>query len=387
MKIKIVKEIIKKELRTIVRDKKSLIRLIATPFIIPLFVFFMSYLYGEVEDVFIGDSYKVGYNYTLSTVEKTLISNTTLEMVHYDTLDDMKKAYEDKEIVAYIDLVSENKYDVYYNQSDASDSSIAGTMAYSYLQAYNSYLGENYLIGEDIDLNKVHNQLTIETKELSSGSSFMVNMIVSFAMTYCLMIVMLAAIYGATDSVAGEKERGTLETMLTFPVSNFDIMAGKFLAILISCTITAIFSLSLSFGSIYISSQIFEIYKTVTLNVSIVSMLLTILTLFTGCIICSGLCIAITSFCNTFKEAQEALSPLSFLTIIPMFLSMMGIENAWWAYLIPICGQGIMLDDLIYDKFKVLNLVVLLISSVIFSIILLTYIAKRYKSEKAIFGG
>ena len=106
-----------------------------------------------------------------------------------------------------------------------------------------------------------------------------------------------------------------------------------------------------------------------------------------GCVICSGLCIAITSFCNTYKEAQEALSPLSFLAVIPMFLSMLNMTVQWWVYLIPICGQGIMLDDLIYDKFKVLNLVVLLISSVIFSIILLIYIAKRYKSEKAIFGG
>ena len=387
MKIRVVREIILKEIRSIVRDKKSLMKLIITPFIIPAFVFFMSYLYGNVEDVIIEGAQKVGYNYELSAPELTILSEIDIEMVHYDTKEEMDKAYSDKDIVAYIDLDDKGEYTVYMNNNDQTGSLLAGSYAMGYLEAYNNYLGNNYLIGENIDTEKVYHAITYKTGELSDGSSYMVNMIISFAMTYSLMVVMLAAIYGSCDSVAGEKERGTLETMLTFPISNFEIMAGKYLAIFLTSLATAGLALFLSYGSVGLSAHLFEIYKGINLSITVGSILLTLLTLVTGCVICSGLCIAITSFCNTFKEAQEALSPLSMLTIIPMFLSMLNIGTPWWVYLIPICGQGMMLDNIIYGKVNTLDMVVLLISSVIFSIILLIYIAKRYKSEKAIFGG
>ena len=387
MKIRVIKEIIIKEIRSIVRDKKSLLKLIITPFIIPVFVFFMSYLYGNVEDVMIEDDYKVGYNYELSAAEETIVSELDITLVKYDSKEAMDKAYQDEEISAYIYLDEKGEYTVYMNEADTTNSLIAGSYAFSYLEAYNTYLGNNYLIGENIDPDRVYHSITINTGELGDGSSYMVNMIVSFAMTYSLMVVMLASIYGATDSVAGEKERGTLETMLTFPISNIEIMAGKFLAILLTCIVTAILALVLSYGSIGISAQLFEIYKSVNINITVESVLLTFLTLFTGCVICSGLCIAITSFCNTYKEAQEALSPLSFLAVIPMFLSLLGTSVSWVVYLIPICGQGMMLDNIIYGKVQLLDMIVLLVSSIIFSILLLMYIAKRYKSEKAIFGG
>ena len=146
MKIKVIREIVLKEIRSIVRDKKSLMKLIITPFIIPAFVFFMSYLYGNVEDVIVEDIYKVGYNYELSAPEQTILSEIDIEMVHYDTKEDLDKAYSDKDISAYIFLDENGVYTVYMNNNDQTGSMLAGSYAIGYLEAYNQYLGNNYLI-------------------------------------------------------------------------------------------------------------------------------------------------------------------------------------------------------------------------------------------------
>jgi sodium transport system permease protein len=242
------------------------------------------------------------------------------------------------------------------------------------------------LTGEGIDTDKAFNQITVATEELESESDYMINILISFSMTFTLMSAIYASVYGATDVVAGEKERGTLETMVTFPVSNVDIMAGKFLGILCSSIIVAVFALLLTYGSFFISGLLFSVYDKVNLNITLSGLLLTMLTILSGCVISSGVCIALASYCNNYKEAQETTGFITMFSIIPMFIEMMKVEAAWWIYLIPLCGQGIMLDKILYNEFNLTNFIILISSSVIISILLIVFNAKRYKSEKAIFG-
>ena len=54
------------------------------------------------------------------------------------------------------------------------------------------------------------------------------------AITFTIMAITLSCIYTSTDTTAGEKERGTLETILTFPISRKELIFGKYLAISIS---------------------------------------------------------------------------------------------------------------------------------------------------------
>ncbi len=386
MNFKVIKTIFIKEIRSIVRDKKSMFKLFLIPFFIPAYIFFFSFFYSEPESMLLEDSYVVGSNYELSTTEKVLASELGLEFKYYESKEDMDKAFKDKEIAAYIILSDETKYTVYMEGSSASDSSFAGAFALSYLDAYNKYLANNYLTGEGIDTDKAFNQITVATEELESESDYMINILISFSMTFTLMSAIYASVYGATDVVAGEKERGTLETMVTFPVSNVDIMAGKFLGILCSSIIVAVFALLLTYGSFFISGLLFSVYDKVNLNITLSGLLLTMLTILSGCVISSGVCIALASYCNNYKEAQETTGFITMFSIIPMFIEMMKVEAAWWIYLIPLCGQGIMLDKILYNEFNLTNFIILISSSVIISILLIVFNAKRYKSEKAIFG-
>lgn len=62
---------IKKELRTILRDKKSLMMMLITPIMIPLFIFIFSYVYDKLMNTNENEKYYVGINYNLNDIEKT----------------------------------------------------------------------------------------------------------------------------------------------------------------------------------------------------------------------------------------------------------------------------------------------------------------------------
>jgi len=85
-----VLETIKKELRGIVRDKKSLLMMIVTPLMIPVFIFIFSLMYNDMmysEEV---DIYNVGVNYTLNSIEEELVKEAV------DNLNTIRINYEDK---------------------------------------------------------------------------------------------------------------------------------------------------------------------------------------------------------------------------------------------------------------------------------------------------
>ena len=57
------------------------------------------------------------------------------------------------------------------------------------------------------------------------------NMLGDIVPMLVIISIMMGAIYPAIDVTAGEKERGTLETLLTLPVTNFELIMSKFLAV------------------------------------------------------------------------------------------------------------------------------------------------------------
>lgn len=174
-------------------------------------------------------------------------------------------------------------------------------------------------------MNRVYNNISYDFEELH-GSNDMVNEIITMGFIFAIMAISLTAIYCATDSTAGEKERGTLETFLTFPIKSEELIIGKFLAIFISCLITSLISTILAVVSFGLASNMFEIYKDTVLNFNFVTITMGLLIMVAFSVFISGLCIAIASLSKSYKEAQSSLTPVSLLTMIPMFLDILEIN-------------------------------------------------------------
>ena len=372
---------LKKELKLIIRDKKSLLMMALTPLFIPIFVILMSYIYEEITTNNEDKKYVVGVNYSLSNIEKELLSKE-LDIIYYDNIDNIKKDYDKKKIISYI-IKDNNNYNIYTN-TQSEDGSMAISYIVSYLDNYNNYLGQSYLIDNNINLNKVYNNINYNINEIK-GESVFGNQIILMAITFIIMSITLSSIYTSTDTTAGEKERGTLETILTFPISRNELVLGKYLAISMSGLITLMIGILLSLISLYYVKNTFTIYDNVIFNINIKTITLIVLILIFYTFFISGICITIASFTKTFKEAQSALTPISLITCVPMFLELLNINiNGALAFL-PIINHTIVVNEILTGTININSIIITIISSIIYIILLMIFINKMYKSEKILF--
>ena len=174
----------------------------------------------------------------------------------------------------------------------------------------------------------------------------MTSMIFSLVITYLIMIVVMVCVVVVTDATSGEKERGTLETILTFPIRSSELILGKYLATSILGFTIGLISYILSIPTVVIGRNIFKSYKDMVISTNIVSILLVILVIFLTALLAAGICMALAGKAKTYKEAQSSLQFISLLPMIPYFLKMMEIDNKIFN-LIPIANCGSLLNDII----------------------------------------
>ena len=378
---------IKKELRGIVRDKKSLMMMLLTPLMIPTFMILFSSIYDtefsetETEE----KTYTVGVNYKLTDTEKEIIKDLKLETEYKESEELLEKAYKKNKLSAYI-IKEDNSYKVYSNPSDTSSIEVAA-LSTSYLDSYNSYLGHEYLSNFPVDFEKVDHSILISTEDLEGSNEF-INLILFLGIVFSIMAISLTAIYGVTDSIAGEKERGTLETILTFPIKSKDLIFGKYLAITISCMITSVISTILTVVSIIISKNNFSLYEGAVLNINFPIILLILLIMISYSFFVSGICIVIASFTKSYKEAQSALTPISLMTMIPMVMNMMEIKMSTKLAFIPLVSHMMLINNILETGITssvLISFFIIIITSFIYSYILLIWISRLYKNEKILF--
>ena len=216
MKWNNIKITIFKELRGIIRDKKSLQKLILYPLLIPLIIVLFGVLFDSMNDA----NYKVGINYDLSTEEKAIIKDLdTFATKKYDNKKELEKAYKDGDITAYI--IKNNSIYTIYTDVSQNSGEIINQVATAYLESYNKVLGTKYLISKNVDTTKVYNTITIKNESLIEDDfDIMTTLVFNLVMTYIIMIVVMVCVVVVIDATSGEKERGTLETILTFPVKS-----------------------------------------------------------------------------------------------------------------------------------------------------------------------
>ena len=379
MKYKNIKITIFKELRGIIRDRKSLLTILIMPLFIPIFIFVFGLFYQGMAD----GNYTVGTNYELNVNEKQILEEVSgVDVEKYDTKEDLEKAYENGEIDIYV-IKDDKKYTVYYDPTKNSNSS-AYQSYQMFLNSYNMYLANNYLTEQDIDTEKVFNNIEVETEEIGNTDIGMLAFIMDMVVPFMGMAILMGAITLTTDASAGEKERGTLETLLTFPIKSSDIIAGKIIATTIIGIVCGLISLLLAIGSVVVAKNTFDIFSDANVNLTLPIMLLSIFIIIVLSLLSSGICFAVSGNTKSYKEAQAALTPVSLLAMLPMFISLFEISGTW-LYFIPLINCFILLDDVLFKSINYLNIMIMVVSTIVYVFIIMKYISKQYKSESTLF--
>lgn len=377
-----VKITIKKELRSIFRDKKTVTLIFVFPLLIAFFIFLLSSTYeNSVNDK---EIYNVAVNYQLTDIEKTLTKENQLKTKYYASLKEMEKAFKKDKVSAYIYYDKEkNTYTIYSDEGMTGIS--ASGFATSYLESYNTYLGNKYLLDHDIDPEEVYNNFLVKTKYIE-GENYLLQTILSLAFTYIIIAIAMASSSLATSATAVEKEQGTLETLLTFPVTSKELITGKYLATVIISLFASLFGYIITLASLIIAKGKYKVYEDINLFINPENVIIGILICLAASLLIAGLAILLTAHSKSYKEAQMASQVLTMITIIPMFISMLNIPIiSKLYYAIPVLSHVQILMDIFTTKINYNNIILCLLSSIIISIIIIDIIIKKFKSEKVLF--
>lgn len=375
---------IKKELRSVFRDKKTIIMILAFPLMIAVLIF----LYGFMDTEVVGTEttkYKVGINYEPTEVEEIYLKEMQLETKYFRTTGAVKEAYDNGNLEAYV-LKENDTYTIYIDDSDMTATTV-GTLIESYLSSYNKYLGDLYLYENNIDPEVVYDNIQIEFKNVdgedTSATALMLTMVIGIAFSYIIISISLATINMATSAIATEKENGTLETILTLPITTNELIIGKYLATVIIGLCSSIMGFIITLVSIKVASLKFEIYKEFTMNFPTIA--LGILICFVASCLIAGLAIAATSSSKSYKEAQAAGQTLEIISMIPMFIQVLDVNTTTYFYFIPILSHTTILMDLYSNNINYMNFFYTIISTIIYTVIVLKFLLTKFKSEKVLF--
>ena len=373
--------ILKKELRELFRDKKSLAMMLVIPIFIPLLVIGMSALFESQVSKDVSEYNKIGFAYEMTEEEKNIAEEMNIEIINGNE-EELKEKYDNGEINLYI-TKQDSKYII--NTDGSDNSTFASSLMETYFNTYKQYLQQSYLQENNMNPNEVLNIITVEENVLEQDNYF-ADYIKNYAFLFIIMAITVSATYPATDTTAGERERGTLETLLTFPIKSRDIIVGKFLGVTVSSIITGLISLALAIISLMITKNMFSIYEGMEVMYSPITILFAVIVIIAYSFFISGLCIAIASTSKTFKEAQSALTPLTFISFFPgMIAFMMGITTTPILSIVPFLNFTLIFTDINNGTINLLNIGLMAISTIIYISLVFAHIIKQYKSEKVLF--
>ena len=207
-----------------------------------------------------------------------------------------------------------------------------------------------------------------------------------------VMMSLTGAFYPAIDLCAGEKERGTMETLLITPAARSEIVAGKFLTILlfsVATTVCNLVSMGVTFSQISRAvaenaGEALEQFAPPSLA-AIGWMLVLMLPL---AAFFSALCMAFAVFARSTKEGQYYLMPM-FLIVTPLvFLTMApGVELTVFYSLVPVTNVALLLRALMLSQYDVASVFMMpvLVPTVLYSYLALRFALDRFNREEVLF--
>jgi sodium transport system permease protein len=263
---------------------------------------------------------------------------------------------------------------IYYN-STSSNSETAYRVALELLNQYESTMANKFDVNAG---DQVYDMATEQDIAGSIFSSMLPMLLLIFLFSGCMAV--------ATESIAGEKERGTIATLLVTPVRREEIALGKIFALAIvallsglSSTIGTILSLPALMGasSDAISVEYYTASDYVMLGVVILATVILFVTFIS----------LLSAMAKTIKEAQTLVMPLMIVVLVVGITGMFGggAANTWYYYLIPVYNSVQSMVGILSFSAVSINIMVTVGSNLAYGVIGALILARMFSNEKIMF--
>lgn len=205
-----------------------------------------------------------------------------------------------------------------------------------------------------------------------------------------ILMCMTGAMYPAVDLTAGEKERGTMETLLCSPVARMHLVLGKCLMVLTAAQATTLLSLSsMGFTFLLAKKMTAGMAKggaSLPLSIDASSLLAVFVMMLPMAVFFSATMLAISLFSRSSKEAHSYLQPLLIITILPAVASMLpGVELNGRLALIPVLNISLVSKEILSGTYHWNYIVLIFSSSCVYAALALAVAVKLFNREEVLF--
>ncbi|MEJ6600180.1 MAG: ABC transporter permease subunit [Crocinitomicaceae bacterium] len=353
--------IFKKELKDTLRDKRTLIMMLVIPILIfPIILNVFVGISSSFSEEAAQKTVKIGVvgkkdNYVVNQLEALPNEMGKKELVFYKDTLDMIEAIELDSIQIGMYFVSdfpkymEAKYpapvSVYFNATDMGMKGRAELYMSTIegIATQERYIAMNLVESELRPLETSYNNIASNKEMIGKlAGGILPYIFIAFGFIGCM--------YPAIDLFTGEKERGTIETLLTTPVLRWQILFGKMGVVVLSgllaasCALLGLF-LSIEVLDIVDNKELLDVIHSI-LNFKFIMLLYALLLPLT--VFFAGVMIPIAVYAKSFKEAQSIITPLNIVMVLPAMVGFFpGVELNATTASIPVVNVVLATKELI----------------------------------------
>jgi sodium transport system permease protein len=390
MRLQSIKLIYLKETLDLLRDRRTIISMLLFPLLVmPLIFLGLNYF------LFRSINRAQDKQFNLALKQETGLEGITssLEQAGFKvrSSDNPRRAVENKETELGVDVSGETNSPtirIYSDQSQLEVNVASGRIETALNQLKEAKI-KNELQRAGVP-ERILTPFTME-KVNTAPQQKMSGMFIGTMIGYMFVTFMLmGAMYPAIDMTAGEKERRTMEMLLSSPAGRGEIVFGKIL-VAITASFTASVLTIISFGiSFFFGMKGFKSGRQPQLIMEIPLDAKTFGLIFVSiipmAILSATLMIAIATLAKSYKEAQSYLTPLLLVAIIPAMVSLIpGVKlNAGMA-LIPIVNFSQLIKEIMLGDWSWTGFTLTLLSNLIYAAIAFTAAVMVFKNERILF--
>ncbi len=391
--------VLQKELTDLLRDRKTWIASVLLPLLVipALMILVVKMQAGTMEEAH--KHIPIAVVGQQADVEKAIKSYEGIEVVK---VDDPEQALADSEIRAVVEIDPQFSQKVQAHQPAAlkilyNPSEQKSQIAEDVLKGLFAEIEKQMLTDRLAELNvssEAVKPLDVQSVDMSTEDQKMGSFLGFIVPLLLIVSCVTGALPAATDLMAGEKERGTLEALLTTPVNGTAILTGKLITTSLMGFVSAIAS---TIAMVLIAKNMplimgaedaggLELSMTFLTPTNVVLMLVMLLGL---AVMFASLMLCVSSLAKSFKEAQTYLAPFMIVAMVPVYMTMfLSPQDAPLQYfLLPVINATVLIKELLYGIADYTHIAYVLGSTFVYAAIAVVVAAKLFRREGLIVKG
>ena len=393
----IILSIFKKELIDVLRDRRTLFFMVVIPVVVMPLLIFISLKFQEYQNK---KSEEKTLNIALvnesgdTKIRDYILNQKGVNLIEDIDADSLEAGIKSDSLQGglyigrnFLDDISTNQMgaiEIYYKSSDLM--SKAKRRINNALEQYKNEIVTDrlsqYNLGQDL-----LEPIEIINRDMSTKKETVGKLVGGLIPYMLVMFIFLGAMYPAIDLGAGEKERGSLETLLSSPATKFEITMGKLMVVSLTGLASGLISvIGISFPMYFIDNIPEQIKSTVLEIISPFMIISIIFLMIPIAIFFASMLLSISFYARSFKEAQSLMGPLNIAIIIPLMLTLgPGFEIDHVTALIPLVNVGLLTKEILAGSLEPIYFIETLSSLLFFAAIGIRFSVYWFNKENTIF--